>query len=95
VGFRHILFNRVKSDAGFVVKIRTMSGFAEYREGDRIAIVPVQLVLGQALAHVNKDTRLKWKPPHDAEEITEDKRKEILKNVVEAMRFRKYSVDLV
>ena len=93
--FRHILFNRVKSDAGFVVKIRMFQGFAEYREAGRVAIVPVKLIVGQAVAQVPKDAILKWNPPHDAEEISEDKRREILQNVVAAMRFRKCSVEMI
>lgn len=92
---RHILFNRVKSDSGFVVKIRTMDGYAEYREGNHVAIVPVDRVIGQYGSLIKKNAVLKWNAPHSSEEISEDKRKQILQNVVEAMRFRKYTVELV
>jgi hypothetical protein len=95
VKLRHILFNRVKSDTGFVVKIRHMEGFAEYREGDKIAVVTVDPVVGQPLSIVHKDEDIKWNPPHHAEVITEEKRKQILQNVVDAMRFRRFRVELV
>jgi hypothetical protein len=95
VKFRHILFNRVKSDAGFIVKIRHIEGFAEYREGDRIAVVTVDPVVGQPLSIVHKDEEVKWNPPHDAEVIPEEKRKQILQNVVDAMRFRRFRVEMV
>ena len=93
--FRHILFNRVKSDAGFVVKIRNIEGYAEYREGDRIAVVTVDPVVGQPLSRVYKNEKVEWKPPHEGEVISEEKRKAILQNVVDAMRFRKFNVDMV
>jgi hypothetical protein len=95
VKLRHILFNRVKSDTGFIVKIRPLHGFAEFREGKRVAIVPVRLIIGEGQVHVYKDTIFKWNPPYDADNISEEKRKEILQNVVEAMRFRKFPAEIV
>ena len=92
---RHILFNRVKSDTGFIVKIRPFEGYAEYREGNRSAIVVVQPVIGQALVHIYKDTVIKWHSPYHTETISEEKRKEILENVAAAMRFRKFPVEMV
>ena len=95
VKLRHILFNRVKSNTGFVVKIRIFEGHSEYREGNRIATIPVQLAIGQPLAYLSKDTVIKWKPPFENEEISEDKRKEILQNTAEAMRFRGCPTEIV
>ena len=89
------LFNKVESDTGFIVKIRVFQGFVEYREGQRIAIVPVYLVIGKFLVHVHKDAFIKWNPPHSSEAITEDKRKEILQNIVDAMQFRKVPAEIV
>jgi hypothetical protein len=85
----------VKSDTGFIVKIRPFEGYAEYREGDRAAIVAVQPVIGQALVHIYKDTVVKWQSLHHTEIISEEKRKEILENVAAAMRFRKCPVEMV
>lgn len=95
VNFRKRLFNRVQSDAGFVVKIRAFGGYVEYREGGRVARIPVQPVMGKALVNVYENTPVKWKSPHAAEPISEDKRKEILANVIGAMRFLNYPVELV
>jgi hypothetical protein len=95
VKLRHILFNRVKSDTGFIVKVRPFEGYAEYREGARVASVPVQPVIGQALVHLYKNTVIKWNPPYDTEVISEIKRNEILQNVAEAMRFRKCPTEIV
>ncbi len=95
MAFRNLLFNRVKSDQGFRVKIRTYQGFVEYREGARIAVVPVEPVVGKPLVHVYRNTEIRWNPPHSAELIPEEKRTEMLKNIVEAMRFRKYAVELI
>ena len=92
--FRHILFNRVKSDAGFIAKIRYIEGFAEYREGDRIAAVTVDPVVGQPLSIVHGRGG-QMESPHDAEVIPEEKRKQILQNVVDAMRFRRFRVEMV
>ena len=92
---RKRLFNRVESDAGFVVKIRSFKGYVEYREGRRIARVPVQPIFGRGLVSVYMDTPIKWNPPHSSNSIPEEKRTEILKNIVDAMRFRKYTVEVV
>jgi hypothetical protein len=95
MAFRKLLFNRVASDEGFRVKIRAFQGFVEYREGQKTAHVPVEPVIGKPLVHVYKDTPITWDPPHSTESIAEDKRTEILKKIVAAMRFRKYAVELV
>lgn len=92
---RYKMFNRVASDTGFVIKIRAFSGFVEYREGDRIAKVLVQPVFGRGLISVYMDTPVKWNPPHSSELIVEQKRSEILKCIVEALRFRHYKVEVV
>ena len=93
--FRKKLFNRVASDAGFIVKIRAFEGYVDYREGPRIARVPVQPVLGRGVVCVYMDTPVKWNPPYDAELIAEEKRAQIMKNILEAIRFRKYKVEVV
>jgi len=92
---RKKLFNRVAGDTGFVVKIRAFKGYVQYREGDRIATVRVQPVFGRGVISVYLDTPVKWNPPHTLDAITEEKRTEILKNIIDAMRFRKYVVEVV
>jgi len=75
--FRRQLFNRVKCDAGFSVKIRVMSGYVEYRDGQRVATSPVELMMGKAYVSVDANTSVKWKLPYAAEPISEENRKEI------------------
>jgi hypothetical protein len=72
-----------------------MDGYAEYREGNHVAIVPVDRSVGQYGSQINKNAVIKWNPPYSSDEITEEKRNQILQNVIEAMRFRKYTVELV
>ena len=95
MSFRKRLFNRVQSDAGFTVKVRAFGGYVEYREGHRIARIPVQPVMGKALVNIYGNTVVKWNPPYADEGISEVKRKEILNNVADAMRFLKYPVELI
>ena len=59
------------------------------------AVVTVDPVVGQPLARVYKNEKVEWNPPHEGEVISEEKRKEILQNVVDAMRFRKFNVEMV
>ena len=93
--FRRGFFNTFKSDAGFSVKDRSIQGFAEYREGDRRAIVPVDNDFIQRRAYLRKDTVIKWNPPYETEVIPEEKRQEILQNVFEALRFSGGPIEMV
>lgn len=95
MAFRKLLFNRVESDAGFRVKIRPIQGFVEYREESRIARLPVEPVMGRPLTYVYKDTEVVWNPPHSEEIISEEKRQQILTNIVAALKFCQYTVDFV
>jgi|SRR5271169_2819206 len=92
---RKKLFNRVVSDAGYGVKSRTFKGFVEYSEGDHIAIVHVHPVMGQSRLNVFEDTLVVWQQPPASELVTEEKRKQIIQNIVEALRFLKVPVVLV
>lgn len=86
---KHILFNRVRSDEGHVVKLRVFRGFAEYREGDHVAVIPVYPVSGQPLVRVSASTPIRWKEPFAHEPVSEERRKKIINSVVEALEFRK------
>jgi len=93
--FRKLLFNRVQSDARYRVKVRSFRYYVEYLEGKRVARIPVQPVTGKPVVNVYANTSVEWKPPYSSEVIPETKREEILKNVVDAMRFLKYPVEFV
>jgi hypothetical protein len=92
---KQVLFNRVISDEGFSAKLRVFRGFVEYREGDRVAIIPVEPVIGTPLVRISESTRIKWREPHGSEPIPEERRQRILLNVIEALRFRKCNVEFV
>ncbi len=93
--FRRGFFNTFKSDAGFIVKDRSISGFAEYREGDRRAIVQIENNFFARKAYLSKKSAIKWKSPYDSELIPEEKRQEILNNVFEALRFSGCPIEMV
>lgn len=95
MAFRKLLFNRVESDVGFRVKVRTFKSYVEYREGQRIARIPVERVLGEVTVNVYATTAVQWAPPYNSEVVSEEKKKEILNNVVDAMRFLNYSAEFV
>ena len=92
--FHKLLFNRVESDAGFRVKIRIVSGYVEYREGERVATIGVDRGT-EVRALISANTPVKWNPPYESDLISEERRKEILNNVVAALRYCNVSVDLV
>ena len=93
--YRKLLYNRVESDAGYKVKVRSFRFYVEYREGKRVARIPVQPVMGKPLVNIYANTTVEWKPPHTSEVIPEAKRMEILRNVVDAMLFLNYPVEFV
>jgi len=92
---KHILFNRVRSDEGFTVKLRPFRGFVEYREDDHVAVIPVYPLIGQVMVHVLEATPIIWKEPYSSEPIEEQRRKKILERIIEALRFRGCRVELV
>ena len=87
--------NTIKSDAGFSVKSRTIQGFVEYREGKRRAIILIYNDFSQARAFLRRDTVISWKPPYDAEVVSEEKRQDVLQNVFEALRFNTCPIEMV
>ena len=92
---KHILFNRVRSDEGFTVKLRVFKGFVEYCEDDHVAVIPVYSLTGQVMVHLLEATRIIWKEPYSCERIEEGRRREILARVIEALRFRGCAVEMV
>src|SRR5262245_12151536 len=93
--FKKRLFNRVECELGFIVKIRAVKGYVEYREGTRVARVTVHLPMGKFFVNVYSDTLIKWNAPHDSEAISEEKKIAVLRNIVEALHFRKYPAELI
>ena len=92
---RQILFNRVRSDEGYTVKLRIFKGFVEYREQDHVATIPVNPLIGQLMVHVLETTPIVWNEPYSSEAIDEERRRKILDRIVEVLRFRGCTARLV
>lgn len=102
MAFRKRFFRRLESDKGFIVKQRYSfrelpdtfcHSYIEYREDDRIARVVLHPSEGALTIFL--DEPVKWLPPYDCEPIPEEKRKEILENIVDALRFRKSGIRVI
>lgn len=93
--FRRGFFNILKSDTGISVKDRSISGYVEYREGKRRAVVPINNDFQNKRAYIVKDAMIKWTPPFDSEVIGDEKKQEIINAVYEALRFNGGPIEIV
>jgi hypothetical protein len=86
--------NVVESDAGFSLETPGIIGM-EYREGQRTMAVDSEiLVTDEPTVAIWKDRIRAWKPPHDKEEISEEKRVRILRNICAALKWRNVQVEI-
>jgi hypothetical protein len=90
-----LLFNRVRLDNGATVKIRSFRGFAEYKEGNRIAGVGIECGSGRVIVNAGASMPLRWNPPYSQEVIPEAKQQQIIAGVVEALRWQKCTVEVL
>ena len=93
--FRKLLFNRVRGEDGCIIKMRVFRGFCEYREGDHVAIVPVEPVIGQPLVRLNVNTPIVWREPFAREALDEEYRSRIITRVAEALKFSNCRIEMV
>jgi hypothetical protein len=56
--------------------------------------VPIDNDFFHGRAYLCKDTEINWKPPHENEPIPDEKRREILQNVYEVLRFSKLPIEM-
>jgi len=63
----------------------------KYIEGDRALILQVEMLSGTPQRVIYSRTIKKWLPPHDKENITDQKRKEILEKVCKYFELNKIS----
>lgn len=82
----------MQSDTGFSVEILGRTGI-EYREPGKVMFVDSE-VLQKGIA-VFKNTITRWNPPHEAEVITEDKRREIIQHIRDAVSFLDDFVEVI
>jgi hypothetical protein len=82
--------NVIVSDEGFSVEVLGRTGI-DYREGDRSMFVDSEVLL-KGIAIFRRSIKA-WRPPHDAEPITE--RERILANIRKAIEFRNEPVEIL
>jgi hypothetical protein len=86
--------NVIQSDAGFSIEMLGRTGI-EYRESDRAMFVESEILMTDTpTVAIWKDHIRTWKPPHDNEQITEEKRTEILKRICAALKWRNTQVEI-
>jgi hypothetical protein len=86
--------NVVQSDEGFSIELLGRTGM-EYREGDKIMHIESEVGMTEVpTLAIWKDWIRAWKPPHNTEQITEEKRMEILKRICAALKWRNVQVDI-
>jgi hypothetical protein len=86
--------NVVESDTGYSLESTGIVGM-EYREGARVMTVDSEiLVTEEPTVAIWKDRIRAWKPPHDKEEITEERRVRILRNICAALKWRSVRVEI-
>jgi hypothetical protein len=67
----------------------------EYKERDKVMFVESEIgMTDPPTLAIWKDELRKWKPPHDQEEISEQKRMEILKNICAVLKWKKIQVEI-
>jgi hypothetical protein len=72
-------------------------GYVIYREGDHVAYVPGELLVGgyqQPDYVVYARTPFKWRPPFADEEISTERREEIVNRVVEGLKAQKLKTEV-
>ncbi|MDB6016686.1 MAG: hypothetical protein JWR19_1175 [Pedosphaera sp.] len=86
--------NFIQSDTGFSIELLGRIGM-EYREGSKVMYIESEILMTEEpTVAIWKETLRAWKPPHEAEKVTEEKRMEILKNISAALKWRDAKVKL-
>lgn len=86
--------NYYESSQGFSVEVLGRTGLA-YREAGRELFVDSEVLTGPTGMAVYRDSISRWKPPHDAEIVTDEDRARILENIREAFRFQGFEIDII
>jgi hypothetical protein len=86
--------NVIESETGFSIEMLGRTGI-EYRESDKAMFIESEILMTEApTVAIWKDHIRAWKPPHDNEQVSEEKRTEILKNVCAALKWRNTQVEI-
>jgi len=75
-----------KSDSDFSVRFKGLHDII-YREGDRVLVAFREVLTGDPSVDIDSASIESWQPPHQAEIISDDKKREILDNICAALDF--------
>ena len=86
--------NVIENDSGFSIEILGRTGM-EYREENKVMFIDSEIAMTDVpTVAIWKDRIRAWNPPHDSEEITEEKRMQILKRICAALKWRNTQVEI-
>ena len=93
--FKKKLFNTIKSNEGFSVKILGRVGL-KYKEGPKTLFVDSEMsaIDGSKDLILSKDSIQSWDPPFDNEPIDNAKRDTIVDNIRRALKFYGLEIDV-
>ncbi len=85
--FRRLLWGEgVKSDSGFSVRFKGLHDI-EYREGDKLLIAFRERLIGDPNMEIDSSSIESWEAPYEQENITPEKKQQILSNICAALDF--------
>ena len=98
--FKRLLFGGAKNDEGYIVKFRIGARYIEYREKDyacKIMAEPLAGVPSVAIPgpEMFSKMNLSWEMPFANEPISNEKRKQILRRVIDALNFSRITHELL
>lgn len=86
--------NVIVSDEGYSVEILGRTGI-KYCEGDKCMFVDSEVLsTGHGIAVFKKSIKA-WKPPHEKEGVTEEKKEKIIDNIRQAIAFQKQPIEIL
>ena len=78
-----------RSKEGYSVRLRSLTHGLEYREGDRVLRIGVERAAVNVDWIIYLDFITGWLAPHQHEPISEEKRQQVRKRVIESLDFLK------
>jgi hypothetical protein len=84
--FRRTWWNGVVSASGFSVKLRRPHNI-EYRENGKLLIAYMDMLRGTPAIDIDSSSIKNWHPPFHKEQISPEKKQQILDNICSALTF--------
>ena len=86
--------NLYQSDSGFSVEVLGQTGL-QYSEAGRTMFIDSEVLTGPTGMMVYRSSIVRWAPPHDTEQLSEQKRTQIVENITEAFRAHGFNIDVI